>query len=115
MKEKRSLPKPITILVLTLLTAVIWVGLNIYRTFTIKPSSSVPEKITASLNPTLNTEAIKKIESSIYIPDSAIPQISQVTAAPVQPTPIPTPSVAEPLVATPSSEATVSASTETQI
>lgn len=83
--KKNRLPKPVTILILTLLTAVLWVGLNIYRTFTVKPATPVPEKISEPLNPTLNTEIIQQIESAIYMPDSEIPQIGtevQATATP---------------------------------
>ncbi len=84
--KKNRLPKPITILILTLLTAVLWVGLNIYRTFTIKPDAPVPESVSNPLNPVLNTEVIQQIESAIYIPDSEIPQIGtniQITATPL--------------------------------
>lgn len=74
--KKKSLPKPITILVLTLMTAVVWVGLSIYRAVTIKPAPTVSEDILKPLNPTLNTSAIDQMESSIYFEDSEIPEIS---------------------------------------
>jgi len=74
--KKNPLPKPITILVLTLLTTLVWVSLNVYRAVTIKPNASVPENISRSLDPTLNTQVIQKIESALFIPDSEIPQIS---------------------------------------
>ena len=91
--KKDSLPKPITILVLTLLTAIVWVSLNIYRAVTVKPNTTVPENISQSLNPVLNTQVIQKIESAIFLPDSEIPQISASgtqTSAPTS-TPIATP------------------------
>lgn len=61
---------------MTLLTAILWVGLNIYRSFTIKPAVSVPENISKPINPTLDTETIQKIQSAIYIPDSEVPPIN---------------------------------------
>ena len=74
--KKNSLPAPIIILILTLLTAILWVGLNIYRTVTVKPLPPIPEKILKPLTPTLNTSVIQKIESAIFLPDSQIPPIS---------------------------------------
>lgn len=110
MKKKR-LPKPITILVLTLLTSFVWVGLNVYRTLTVKPPSPVHEDISKPLNPVLNTDVIQKIESALYIPDSEVPQINQLQVATPTPGAIPTPSAPTPTAsasATPS-EATASA------
>ncbi len=90
--KKTSLPKPITILVLTLLTAILWVGLGIYRAVTIKPPQSVPENISKALNPTLNTSALDLVDSGIYFEDSDIPEIS--IGQTKTPVPIPIPSEA---------------------
>ncbi|OGM81335.1 hypothetical protein A2434_00730 [Candidatus Woesebacteria bacterium RIFOXYC1_FULL_41_14] len=92
--KKNSLPKPITILILTLLTALVWVGLNIYRSIAIKPAAPVSEDILKPLNPTLDTETIQKIEAAIFIQDSEVPPISvggtmNTTPIPSQ-TPLPT-------------------------
>lgn len=106
--RKNRLPKPITILILTLLTAVLWVGLNIYRTFTVKPVPPIPENISNPLNPTLNTEVIQQIESAIYIPESEIPQIGIDIQA--TPTPILTEEETSSLTTLPETEATESAS-----
>lgn len=94
--KKPSLPKPITILILTLLTAILWVGMSIYRTFSVKPPVTVPENISKPINPSLNTDVIQKIESRIYVPESEVPQLNTVTttgAIPVlaSPTASPTP------------------------
>lgn len=92
--KKSSLPKPITILILTLLTTVLWVGLNVYRTFTLKPSATVSESISKPLDPTLDTATIQQIQSTIYIPDSEIPQINagglKTTSPFATTTPVPT-------------------------
>lgn len=102
---KNRLPKPITLLILTLLTVVLWVGLSIYRTITIKPPTDVPQNISNPLNPTLDTNVINNIESAIFIPDSEIPALNiKQNETPVSvATPIPTP--------TPVPESTASAST----
>lgn len=101
--KKSPLPKPITILVLTLLTALVWVSLSIYRAITVKPAATVSENISKALNPSLNTDVIQKIESAVFIPDSEIPEISITnsktkTPAPVvtqTPGPIATPQASE--------------------
>jgi hypothetical protein len=101
--KKNKIPKPISILILTLMTAVVWVSLNIYRAITITPAPDVAQNVSEALNPTLNKEAITKIESSVFFQDSEIPQISIVsTETPAPQTVLPSPS--------PSPEATVSAS-----
>ncbi len=106
--KKPALPKPVTILILTLLTVILWVGLSIYRTFTIKPTPQVPEEISKPLTPVLNTNTIQKIESSLYIPDSEVPRLDAVgTPSMIQPTESPIPT------ATP--EATSSASSNQEI
>jgi hypothetical protein len=89
--KKNSLPKPVTILILTLLTAVIWVGLNIYRAVTVKPTSPVPESISKPLNPKLNTKVIQTIESAIFFPDSAIPPVNIEVKNTILPVLTPTP------------------------
>ena len=73
--KKNPLPKPITILVLTLLTTVVWVGLSIYRAVTVKPSATVSEEILKPINPIINTAGIDQIESAIYFEDADIPEI----------------------------------------
>lgn len=73
--KKSSLPKPITILVLTLLTAIVWVGLSVYRAVTITPPQSVPENISKALNPTLNSSALEQVDSGIFFGDQDVPEI----------------------------------------
>ncbi|MGA2910407.1 MAG: hypothetical protein ABSE04_01215 [Candidatus Microgenomates bacterium] len=72
--EKEKLPNPILILILTLITAFIWVSLNIYRAISTKPTASVPQAISQPLTPLLDPNAIKKIQSSILLNSSQIPQ-----------------------------------------
>ena len=103
--KKNKLPRPISILILTLLTAIIWVSLNIYRAIVTQPPLSVPESVSKTLNPTLNKDAITKIESAVFFQDSEIPPISIIvneTPVPKALLPSPTPIAV--------SEATISAS-----
>ena len=87
--RKNRIPKPVTILVLTLLTAILWIGLNIYRAFTVKPTMPVPENVSKSLNPVLDTDTIQQIESAIYLRGSEIPQIDANVQTSTTPTPLP--------------------------
>jgi hypothetical protein len=89
--KKDKLPKPISIMILTLLTATVWISLSVYRAITTGPAPVVPENVTSALTPTLNKDSINKIESSIYLNDSEIPQnITQASTTPV-PTQAPLP------------------------
>ena len=91
--KKTSLPKAVTILVLTLLTVVIWVALSIYRAIAVKPTTTVPEDILNPLNPKIDTSIIDDIESSLYFEDIDIPEIivSGNKLPETAPTPIETP------------------------
>lgn len=88
--KKSSLPKPITLLVLTLITSIVWVGLSVYRAVTIQPPQTVPENISKSLNPVLNSSALDDVDSRIFFEDQDIPEIgtlqnnfSEPTSSPV--------------------------------
>lgn len=95
--KKNKLPNLVVILVLTLVTGVVWISFSIYRALTTKPAPAVPEKISSPLNPTLDTQTLSLVKSSIYFEDSQIPEVTITTpsSAPnqtvVTPTSIPTP------------------------
>ena len=72
--KKDKLPKPISLLILTLLTAVVWISLSIYRAIAVKPVADISQGVSSPITPTLNKNAIDDIESSIYLDDSQIPQ-----------------------------------------
>jgi hypothetical protein len=99
---KNKLPRPISILILTLLTTIVWVSSNIYRAVTIEPPTSVPSEISRALNPTLNKEAIEKIKSSIFLTDSEIPQVSSRPPSTTIPVIAPLPIATSSATATPS-------------
>lgn len=105
--KKNKLPKSITLLVLTLLTSLLWISLNIYRSLTVKPPAVIANDISKSLNPNLDMEIINNIDKSIYIPDSEIPSLNVEFKIGMTPVPMTTP---EPII-----EATQSASSAAQI
>lgn len=105
--KKNKLPNIISILVLTLVTVLMWVGFSIYRAFTLKPASVVQNNILASLSPSLDANTINKVESSLYFTGSQIPEVG----SQVSPSPTPLTTISTPLPATVSATpiATISA------
>jgi len=72
--QKTKLPNLITILVITLITIVMWIGFSIYRAITTPPEPSVSQTVSATLDPTLDTGTVSKIESNLFFSGSQIPQ-----------------------------------------
>jgi len=89
--KKNKLPSLISILILTLLTGVLWVSLEVYRTLTIKPAESVSEAISNPITPTLDQNVIKKIESAIFIDSSQISDNVALASTPAPNQPVSTP------------------------
>ncbi len=52
----------VVLLTLTIITAVVWVGLEIYRTFTRVPPPTGTEELLRPLNPTLNMQVFNDLE-----------------------------------------------------
>lgn len=72
--KKEKLPSLISVLILTLITVVMWVSFDVYRAITKAPESIVSAEITKTLNPTLDQESIKMVESRTLLDDSQIPE-----------------------------------------
>jgi hypothetical protein len=72
--KKTKLPNLVSILILTLITAVMWISLNIYSAITSTPSPVVQAEVSEPLNPVLDIEVISQIESRLYLDDSQIPE-----------------------------------------
>lgn len=83
--KKNKLPSLVVVFILTLITAIMWVSFNVYRSLTTKPPSSVPSDISEPLNPSLDTQTINQINSRLYLNESQIPEVAPVietTASP---------------------------------
>lgn len=87
--KKNKLPNVISVLILTLITIIMWISFNVYWAVTGKPTPSVTQAISDPIDPTLDTDTINKIESSLYFDSSQIPQ-NVVTQTIVSATTIPT-------------------------
>src|SRR5512138_1589328 len=84
--RKNKLPNLVVVLIISLITVVMWVSLNIFRALTVKPSPAVPGEISNPLDPTLKTELLGEIDKRILIDTSQIPEV--VATESPSPTPI---------------------------
>ncbi|HET7099219.1 MAG TPA: hypothetical protein VFI61_03240 [Patescibacteria group bacterium] len=112
--QKTKIPNFISVLVLTLLTAVMWVSFNVYRAIATKPAPVVPPEISEPLTPSLDTATLNQINTKIFLDDSQIPSSNFVVATPI-PTIIPIPTataVASPSAIPVSSPASESGTTQ---
>jgi cytoskeletal protein RodZ len=107
--NKNKMPSAVLILILTLVTVILWVLFSIYRAITVKPAPTIPDQVSATLNPTLDQNSIYRIESNIFFNDSQVPDNILTAPTPgsqqVMTVPIPTPTPA----ATPAESASPSA------
>ncbi|MFI5240805.1 MAG: hypothetical protein ACHQUA_00010 [Microgenomates group bacterium] len=101
---KVKLPSIVTVLVLTTLTAIMWISLSVYRAVVLKPDPTVPEAILKELNPVLDEDTINEIQSRQFI------SADQIQTTVIISTPTPTPSAAP--TATPVESATPTDSPE---
>lgn len=93
--NKQKIPRMIPLALLTTVTVVLWVFLDIYRYFRKAPPVVVPEEIITPLDPSLDMNILSNIKSRIKIDENSMPQITVApTPKPIVPTPIP---VASPL------------------
>lgn len=104
--EKAKLPSLVTVLILTLITVVMWVGFDVYRLFNQPAAPSVPVSVSNPITPSLDQDAINQLESrplvdNSQIPDNVVnasansaPQSSSETQTIPTNSPIPTPTTA---------------------
>lgn len=72
MKEKKELPKLVVFAILTLITALSWVGFEIYRALTVKPDPVVPPEVILELNPELDLQTLEGLVNKVYLEDAEI-------------------------------------------
>jgi len=80
--KKTKLPNLIPVLILTLITVVMWIFLDVFRILKKVPELVVPTEISQPLTPTLDQNSINQIESRIFLNDSQIPENNIVSASP---------------------------------
>lgn len=61
-----KLPNVVNLMILTLVTILIWLVFNIYRSFTRQAPPAVPVEIVLPINPRLDTTTIDQMEQRLY-------------------------------------------------
>jgi hypothetical protein len=102
--KKNKLPGLVTILILTLVTAIVWISMGIYRSFTTKPEPVVPEAVSKPITPTLDLITMKNVVAALFLTPSEIPDV--ITSGSPLPTTIPVASTVPISTPTPTSSAT---------
>lgn len=87
--QKSKIPGLITILIMTLITSVMWVGFGIYRAIKSKPAPTVSQQILQALTPSIDQNTAEKIRNKVYINEENIsePTIAPTSTANALPTP----------------------------
>ena len=62
----------VQLIILSTITALLWVGFETYRAFTDKPAPVVPAEISLKFDPTIDTESLDKIQKRIHLSESEI-------------------------------------------
>ncbi len=70
--NKYKVPNFITILILTLITIVIWVGFEVYGNLTKSEEVIVSDEIIEPLVPTLDEEALENVNQRLFFEESEI-------------------------------------------
>ncbi|OGM73950.1 hypothetical protein A2382_04895 [Candidatus Woesebacteria bacterium RIFOXYB1_FULL_38_16] len=96
---KKGLPTIVTFAIITTITSLSWIGFEIYRKLTVKPSPPVPQEIIEPLNSNLDLELLHSLNTKIYLNDDQIQDTLLITNEP-QPTPTPTPEAEIPIEST---------------
>lgn len=65
--KKRRRPFVVNFLILTVITTLIWVVFDVYRSFTTKPKPDVPSEILAPIDPTLDKDVLDNLSKKVYL------------------------------------------------
>lgn len=68
----KKFPFSVQLVILTLITVFIWIGMDIYRTLTDRTSPSVPQEILTPVNPEINTQTLDLLKERLYLIDGEI-------------------------------------------
>lgn len=113
--RKSKAPHLVTIAIITTVTIIFWIFFDVYRIFTTTPPVDVSEELLQPITATLDTEALKNIESRIFFEEDQIPEFLIATPSPtptaLEITPTPTPGIEE-LEITPTPQETATESAE---
>jgi hypothetical protein len=71
--KKTKLPSLIPVLIMTLITVIMWVSLDIYRAFKKPAEAVVPTEVSQPFIPSLDQNVINQVESRTFLNDSQVP------------------------------------------
>jgi len=74
MKNKK-LPNIVTMLILTTITLLFWIGFSVYRTLSKSPTAKVPEEVIKPLTPTLNTTILSELDAKLFFSQTDVGNI----------------------------------------
>jgi|SRR3972149_660447 len=89
-------PRLLTTAILTTITVVFWIFFEVYKIFVSTPNINVPEKLLDPIDPSLNVDVLREIESKVYFEEAQIPE-TIITPASTLILPTPTPTIIESL------------------
>ena len=72
MRKRIKVPGLVTIMALTLITAILWVGFEVIRIVIAKPNPDVPAEVLKELNPTLDAAQLDKLQGRVYLSEEEI-------------------------------------------
>ena len=82
--KKPKPPSIVTIAAMTLITVVFWTFFSVFRIFTSKSPTDVPESVLKPINASLDTEALGALEERNYLEPNEIPEIIYSTPEPIE-------------------------------
>lgn len=82
--KKPRVPNIVFLAILTAITSIFWIFFSVYRVFSVKPTSSVAPAILEPITPTLDSTAMDKIQSAVFLSEEEISQLPVVTPAPIE-------------------------------
>lgn len=86
---KKQKPFIVKIVILSAVTAVVWVGASIYKAFSKREEPNVPTQIMQPLTPTLDKKVLDELENRVFLEESQIPE-TRIDVGAVTPTIQPT-------------------------
>lgn len=70
--QRKKLPIILNLAIITMITSMVWVGFEIYRSISKEPGVAVPPEIAAELSPNLDLEILSAISERVYLEDNEI-------------------------------------------
>ena len=88
MKKKSNITSATVIAMISTFTLIVWVGAEVYRSFTSEPETVVEEELLVPLSPTLDTTALSSLSSRLEVQEEFISQFSDAVGAQINTVPV---------------------------